>query len=45
MKSLADLAKLREESLKKVNIRGARKGIRIVVGIATCGMLLELDLY
>ncbi len=38
MKSLADLAKLREESLKKVNIRGERKGIRIVVGMATCGI-------
>lgn len=38
MKSLADLAKLREESLKKVNIRGTRKGKRIVVGMATCGI-------
>lgn len=38
MKSLADLAKLREESLKKVNIRGERKGMRIVVGMATCGI-------
>lgn len=38
MKSLADLAKLREEALKKVNIRGSRKGIRIVVGMATCGI-------
>ena len=38
MKSLADLAKIREEALKKVNIRGERKGIRIVVGMATCGI-------
>ena len=38
MKSLADLAKLREETLKKVSIRGDRKGIRIVVGMATCGI-------
>ncbi|MCH4889051.1 (2Fe-2S) ferredoxin domain-containing protein [Acidaminobacter sp. JC074] len=38
MKSLADLAKLREEALKKVNIRGERKGKRIVVGMATCGI-------
>jgi NADP-reducing hydrogenase subunit HndB len=38
MKSLADLAKIREEALKKVNIRGDRKGIRIVVGMATCGI-------
>lgn len=38
MKSLADLAKLRDEALKKVNIRGERKGKRIVVGMATCGI-------
>lgn len=38
MKSLSDLAKLREEALKKVNIRGERKGKRIVVGMATCGI-------
>lgn len=38
MKSLADLAKLREDALKKVNIRGERKGKRIVVGMATCGI-------
>jgi len=38
MKSLAELAKLREEALKKVNIRTDRKGTRIVVGMATCGI-------
>lgn len=38
LKSLEDLAKLREEALKKVNIRGERKGQRIVVGMATCGI-------
>lgn len=38
MKSLADLAKLREDALKKVNIRGERKGKRVVVGMATCGI-------
>jgi NADP-reducing hydrogenase subunit HndB len=38
MKSMADLAKLREDALKKVNIRGERKGKRIVVGMATCGI-------
>lgn len=38
MKSLNDLAKLREAALKQVNIRGARKGKRIVVGMATCGI-------
>jgi len=38
MKSLAELAKIREEALKKVNIRKDRKGTRIVVGMATCGI-------
>lgn len=38
MKSLADLAKMREEALKKVDIRKERKGTRIVVGMATCGI-------
>jgi len=38
MKSLAELAKLREEALKKVNIRTDRKGTRVVVGMATCGI-------
>ena len=38
MKSLAELAKIREEALKKVDIRRERKGTRIVVGMATCGI-------
>lgn len=38
MKSLEELAKLREETLKKVSIRSDRKGTRIVVGMATCGI-------
>jgi len=38
MKSLAELAKIREEALKKVDIRKDRKGTRIVVGMATCGI-------
>ncbi|SKC51255.1 (2Fe-2S) ferredoxin domain-containing protein [Maledivibacter halophilus] len=38
MKSLAELAKIREEALKKVDIRKERKGTRIVVGMATCGI-------
>lgn len=38
MKSLEELAKIREEALKKVNIRKDRKGTRIVVGMATCGI-------
>lgn len=38
MKSLEELAKIREEALKKVSIRKDRKGTRIVVGMATCGI-------
>lgn len=38
MKSLADLAKIREEAQKSVSLRGDRKGTRIVVGMATCGI-------
>ncbi len=38
MKSLAELEKIREEALKKVNLRTDRKGTRIVVGMATCGI-------
>ena len=38
MKSLQDLAKIREEALKKVNLREEGKSTRIVVGMATCGI-------
>ena len=38
MKSLEELAEIREEALKKVDIRGLREGTRIVVGMATCGI-------
>jgi len=38
MKSLEELSKIREEALKKVNMRKDRKGTRIVVGMATCGI-------
>jgi len=38
MKSLEELKKIREEALKKVDIRKERKGTRIVVGMATCGI-------
>lgn len=38
MKSLEELAKIREKASKKVDIRGDRKGTRIVVGMATCGI-------
>lgn len=38
MRSLEELAKIREEALKKVDLRKERKGTRIVVGMATCGI-------
>lgn len=39
MKSLAELAALREQSKNDINIRTDREnGIRIVVGMATCGI-------
>jgi len=38
VKSLDELAKIREESIKKVDVRMERKGTRIVVGMATCGI-------
>ncbi|MBS3995693.1 MAG: (2Fe-2S) ferredoxin domain-containing protein [Alkaliphilus sp.] len=38
MKSLMELAKIREEAMKKVDIRNDREGTRIVVGMATCGI-------
>lgn len=37
MKSLAELAKIRDEAKKKVDLR-EKKGTRIVVGMATCGI-------
>lgn len=38
MKSIAELEKIRKEALEKINIRKDRKGTRIVVGMATCGI-------
>jgi NADP-reducing hydrogenase subunit HndB len=38
MKSLSDLEKIRQQALEKVSIRKDRKGTRIVVGMATCGI-------
>ena len=38
MKSLEELAKIREEALKRVDIRHDEQGVRIVVGMATCGI-------
>ena len=38
MKSLAELAAIREKMKDKVAIREGNNGIRIVVGMATCGI-------
>lgn len=38
MKSLEDLKKLREQALKKVEMREGGKDYRVVVGMATCGI-------
>ena len=38
MKSLAELAAIREKMKHKVAIREGNNGIRIVVGMATCGI-------
>jgi NADP-reducing hydrogenase subunit HndB len=38
MKSLEDLKKLREEALKKVDMRESDHDYRIIVGMATCGI-------
>ena len=38
MKSLDELKKLRDESLKNMELRDTEKEIRVVVGMATCGI-------
>lgn len=38
MKTLEELKKIREESFKKVNLRNKKNGMRVVVGMATCGI-------
>lgn len=38
MKSLEDLQKLRDEALKKMNVRYIKGGYRIQVGMGTCGI-------
>ncbi len=38
MKSLEELKKLRDESLKNLEMRNTDKNIRVVVGMATCGI-------
>lgn len=38
MKSLEELKKLRDEAIKNVELRNAEKDVRVVVGMATCGI-------
>lgn len=38
MKSLDELKKLREEAIKNVEMRNTDKDVRVVVGMATCGI-------
>jgi len=38
MKSLDDLKKIRDAAQRKVTMRGKNEGIRILVGMATCGI-------
>ena len=38
MKSLEELKKIREEAIKNVEMRNTDKDIRVVVGMATCGI-------
>jgi NADP-reducing hydrogenase subunit HndB len=38
MKTLAELEAIRKRAIKDVNIRTAKDGTRIVVGMATCGI-------
>ncbi len=38
MKSLDDLKKIRDAAQSKVQMRGKNEGIRVLVGMATCGI-------
>ncbi len=38
MKSLEELKKLRDEAIKNVEMRNTDKNIRVIVGMATCGI-------
>lgn len=38
MKSIAELEAIRQKTLSKVNLRRESEGIRIAVGMATCGI-------
>ena len=45
MKSLEELKKLRDEAIKNVELRNAEKDVRVVVGMATCGISAEQDRF
>ena len=36
MKSLAELAAIREKALKEISLRQSNDGYKIIVGMATC---------
>lgn len=38
MKTIEELNKIREDALEKMNLRKESQGIRVVVGMATCGI-------
>lgn len=38
MKSVAELEEIRKKALEKINLRKENNGMRIVVGMATCGI-------
>ncbi len=38
MKSLAELAAIREKALKEISLRQSNDGYKIIVGMATCGI-------
>ena len=38
MKSLEELAKIREEARKSIALREGQEGIKIVIGMGTCGI-------
>lgn len=38
MKSLAELEEIRKKTLEQINLRKSGNGMRVVVGMATCGI-------
>ncbi len=38
MKSLAELEEIRKKTLEQINLRTNKDGLRVVVGMATCGI-------